>query len=147
MPDEQLSGVDALVRLSFLVAGMMEARASSEDLSVQQIRLLGILRDREPTINELAAHLGVDKSSMSGAVMRAERRGLVARFPDPEDGRSVRVRLSPTGRALVSAAGDEFRADADRFLSRLPKSDRLIWVTLTTQLLAGEGGTAAKSPR
>ncbi|MGY1962144.1 MarR family transcriptional regulator [Nocardia gipuzkoensis] len=57
---------------------------SEHDLSLTQLRLLGLLRDRRPRMTDLAAFLGLDKSTMSGLVERAERRGLVARGKSPE---------------------------------------------------------------
>ena len=94
--------------------------------------------DPEPTINQLASHLGTDKSSMSGAVMRAERRGLVSRTPDEHDGRAVRVILEPAGRALVDAANGRFEADVRHVFAALTESERAHWVALTTRLLAAD---------
>src|SRR3954462_10769404 len=71
--------VDVLVQLSFLVQGVLGRIAAEHDLSLTQVRLLGILRDRRPGMLELARHLGLDKSSMTGLVARAEKRGLVRR--------------------------------------------------------------------
>ncbi len=142
--DSELSTVEALARLAFAVGARLEAHAAEEGLSIQQVRLLGILRDRTPSINELAAHVGVDKSSMSGAVLRAERRGLVSRVPDERDRRSVRVRLEPAGRALVDAASDRFEADAERVLGALTDRQRAQWTSLTVRLLAAESRDAAE---
>ena len=71
-----LSLVDALAQLSFLVHNALAEIAGEYDLSIIQMRLLGVLRDREPTMNALGRHLGLDKSSISGLVDRAQRRGL-----------------------------------------------------------------------
>ena len=71
--------VDGLVELSFAVQSVLSDVASANDLSVPQLRLLGVLRDRQPGMLELANFFGVDKSSMTGLVDRAERRGLVRR--------------------------------------------------------------------
>jgi len=138
MSEEEMtpSTVEVLARLSFVITARLEASATGMALSMQQVRLLGILRDHEPTINELAAHLGVDKSSMSGAVVRAEKRGLVIRLPDGQDGRSVRVRLMPAGRTLVEAASAEFEADAERILASLTDGERAQWTALTSRLLS-----------
>ena len=43
-------------------AGLLERRAAEHDLSLIQTRLPGVLRDRTPTMNELARFLGLDKS-------------------------------------------------------------------------------------
>ena len=40
---------DGLAQLSFLIHGILERRAREHDLSIVQIRLLGVLRDRTPT--------------------------------------------------------------------------------------------------
>src|ERR1700759_3149154 len=71
-----LSPADGLAQLSFLIQGLLEPRAREHALSVISPRLLGILRDRRPTMNELARFLDLDKSSVTGLVDRAERRGL-----------------------------------------------------------------------
>src|ERR1700685_3073889 len=87
-PRAQLDPVDGMAQLSFLIMGMLERRAGEHDLSVPAARLLGVLRDREPTMNELARLLGLDKSSVTRLVDRAERRRLVTRVPSPADRRA-----------------------------------------------------------
>jgi DNA-binding MarR family transcriptional regulator len=105
--DDELGLVDSLVQSSFLIQGIMRRVAARHDLSVVQMRLLGVLRDREPGILVLARHLELDKSSVTGLVDRAERRGLVERVADPDDGRAVRVRLTKEGRALAARGAEE----------------------------------------
>lgn len=94
--------VDALAQLSFAVLGVLTEVCAAHDLSVTQIRLLGILRDRHAAMAEVARYLGLDKSSVTGLVRRAEARGLVARTPSPDDGRGVLVGLTAAGRDLVA---------------------------------------------
>src|SRR6201986_2958589 len=96
----QLSPVDGLAQLSFVIQGMLERRAAEHDLSLIQTRLLGVLRDRRPTMNELATVLGLDKSSVSGLIDRAQRRGLVERLPSASDRRVTLVALTDTARAM-----------------------------------------------
>ena len=131
----RLDPVDGLAQLSFLVMGMLERRAAAHDVSVAATRLLGVLRDREPTMNELARLLGLDKSSVTGLVDRAERRGLVARVPAPADRRSVLVRLTDDGRSLVSAAAALFAADVTDMLGHLPPRDRDALARIVSRLL------------
>jgi DNA-binding MarR family transcriptional regulator len=93
--------VDALVQSSFLVQAVLGQVAAEYDLSVVQARLLGILRDREPRMAQLAGLLGLTKSSTTGLVDRAERRGLVRRATIPVgDERAVHVLLTDEGREL-----------------------------------------------
>lgn len=45
--------------------------------------------------------LGLEKQTMSGLIARAEKRGLVARAPNEEDGRATDVFLTTDGIELV----------------------------------------------
>jgi MarR family transcriptional regulator, lower aerobic nicotinate degradation pathway regulator len=135
---QTLSPADALAQLSFLVQGLLERRAREHDLSVIQIRLLGILRDRRPTMNELARLLGLDKSSVTGLVDRAERRGLVARVPSAADRRSVLVSLTDHGRSVASDGAARFAADISLLLRHLPPADRDTLSGLVTRLLVAQ---------
>ena len=94
--------VDAVVQLSFAVHEVLGRLAAEHDLSLTQVRLLGVLRDREPAMLELARLLHLEKSSASGLVDRAERRGLVVRLRGVgTDARAVHVRLAPAGHELA----------------------------------------------
>jgi MarR family transcriptional regulator, lower aerobic nicotinate degradation pathway regulator len=132
---QELSPADGLAQLSFLIQGTLERRAREHDLSVIQLRLLGVLRDRVPTMNELARLLGLDKSSVTGLVDRAERRGLVTRAPSAVDRRAVLVSLTDHGRSLASAGSDRFGADIRLLLEHLPPADREALSRLISRLL------------
>ena len=80
---------------------------AEHDLSLTQLRVLGILRDRRARMTDLAAFLGLDKSTMSGLVDRAERRGLLARGRNPEDGRVIDVFMTPAGLELAERLEDK----------------------------------------
>ena len=132
---KQLSPVDGLAQLSFLIQGLLERRAAEHDLSIVQTRLLGVLRDRTPTMNELARFLGLDKSSVTGLVDRAERRGLVARVPSATDRRAVLVSLTDEGQSFVSQAAAAFEADVTALLSRLPPRESATLSRIVSRLL------------
>jgi MarR family transcriptional regulator, lower aerobic nicotinate degradation pathway regulator len=131
----ELSMVDALAQLSFLIQGTLERRASAHGLSMIQTRLLGVLRDRTPTMNELAKLLELDKSSITGLVDRAERRDLVRRVPSKTDGRAVRVSLTDAGRAQVAEVAARFEADVATILATLPSSERKVLSALVSRVL------------
>src|SRR6202034_2440713 len=107
----QLDPVDGLAQRSFVIMGLLERRAAEHDLSIAATRLLGVLRDRRPTMNELARLLDLDKSSVTGLIDRAERRGLVERVPSAADRRAVLVRLTDQGRLFAADAATRFGAD------------------------------------
>src|SRR5262245_41275863 len=122
MTDPDLGVVDALAQLSFLVQGALAEIAGEHDLSVVQTRLLGILRDRRPVMQELGRHLGLDKSSISGLVDRAQRRGLVTRTPDATDRRASRVSITDEGRRLGGRIGAAFAARVEELVAGLPQA-------------------------
>src|SRR6476646_3115293 len=92
--------LDGLVQLSFAVQEILLRAAAAHDLSLTQLRLLGIVRDRRPRMAALAAYLGLDPSSMSGLIDRAERRELVRRETAAHDGRAIEVVITAHGLQL-----------------------------------------------
>jgi DNA-binding MarR family transcriptional regulator len=93
--------ISALVRVSFVTTAVLSRIAAEYDLSLTQLRVLAILRDRRVRMSELADYLGLDKSTISGLVDRAEKRGLVQRAPNPADGRATDVFLTAEGVELA----------------------------------------------
>jgi len=102
--------IDSLVQVSFTVIALLSRVAAEHDLSLTQMRVLAILRDHEPTMAELAAYLGLERSSVSGLIDRAVKRGLVRRDPSRDDGRAVRLSLTPDGRHLARLGAEEVAA-------------------------------------
>ena len=136
--DDDLGIVDALAQLSFVVQSTLARHAAAHDASVVQARLLGILRDREPTMQELARLLGLDKSSTSGLVDRAEQRHWVRRVPSAEDRRSTRVRLTATGRRLVNRVAEDFAAEIADLTAHLSTGQRTALSALASSVVLRE---------
>lgn len=55
-----------------------------------------------PSQRDIATHSGVDQMMTSQVVRALEREGLLSRTRDAEDGRVVRVDITPTGRGLAA---------------------------------------------
>src|SRR6201996_6341209 len=112
---------DSLVQMSFAVIAVLSRVAAEHDLSLTQLRVLGILRDREPTMAELAVYLGLERSTVSGLIDRAVQRGLVLKTSDAADGRSVRVSLTAEARRMetrvIAQIGDLLAPLTDRLNS------------------------------
>ena len=98
-PGEGLA--DALVPTAFVTMAVLNKIGAENDLSLTLIRVLGILLDRRPRMAELADYLGLERQTMSGLIARAEKKGLVARAPNAEDGRATDVFLTSEGAKLV----------------------------------------------
>ena len=93
--------LDNLALTSFTVIALLSRVAAEHDVSLTQFRMMAILRDRTPTMAELADFLGLERSSVSGLIDRAARRGLVQRTASRSDGRAVQVSLTPDGQRLA----------------------------------------------
>jgi DNA-binding MarR family transcriptional regulator len=132
---DSLGEVDALAQLAFLVQGKLERRAAAHELSIPQVRLLGILRDRAPTMYELSRLLRLDKSSTTGLVDRAERRGLVQRQQSETDRREIHVSLTRQGKRLVSKAAAEFSSDVMDLLAAISPTERTAMLKTVNRLL------------
>ncbi|TDW22454.1 MarR family winged helix-turn-helix transcriptional regulator [Kribbella kalugense] len=130
-----MNTVDALVQLSFQVQRILAEAGAEHDLSIVQLRLLGILRDRQPGMLELGQHLGLDKSSITGLVSRAEKRGLVERSPSPHDGRGVLVALTPAGRRLVEVGEAQINRRITELTKRLNATQRKQFTQLASVLV------------
>ncbi|MFE6552245.1 MarR family winged helix-turn-helix transcriptional regulator [Streptomyces sp. NPDC057746] len=134
---EDLGIVDSLAQLSFLVQAALGGVAAEHGLSIIQLRLLGVLRDRTPGMQELARHLGLDKSSMTGLVDRAERRDLVRRTASPHDRRAVLVALTPQGHELVRQGAAEADRRIRALAAHLTDAQRSQLSRLASALVAG----------
>jgi MarR family transcriptional regulator, lower aerobic nicotinate degradation pathway regulator len=106
-----------------------------------QTRLLGILRDRQPTMQELSRLLDSDKSSVSGLVDRAEKRGLVQRTPSIDDHRVIRVSLTSSGRRVVNDVVEAFQLEINSATTCLSSPDKKRLSVLATRLVT-EFGTS-----
>ncbi|MFF5076090.1 MarR family winged helix-turn-helix transcriptional regulator [Actinoplanes sp. NPDC000266] len=129
--------VDALAQLSFAVTAALTEVAGRYDMSVVQVRLLGVLRDREPSMSALGRHLGLDKSSVSGLVDRAQRRGLITRTPSPTDRRSQHVAMTGAARALATRVADEFAGRVDDLTAGLSAEERRLLTALANRVVSG----------
>src|ERR1700722_15623691 len=116
--------VDALAQLTFAVQRTLGRIAAANGLSIVQTRLLGILRDREPTIKDLARFLQLDKSSVTGLVDRAQERGLVRRTASTLDRRSVQGTITAGGQQLVDRVTAAFEAEVAVLVADLHPTQR-----------------------
>jgi MarR family transcriptional regulator, lower aerobic nicotinate degradation pathway regulator len=133
--DDDLGLMDGLVQLSFLVQGAIARAAARSQLSVIQLRLLGLLRDREPEMTELAAYLSLDKSSVTGLVGRAEQRGLVKRTVSERDRRAVSVAMTQSGQQLVREVAPAIEAELNDLARQLTVSQRAMLSKLVSRMV------------
>jgi DNA-binding MarR family transcriptional regulator len=127
--------IDALVRTSFVTMAVLNRVGAEHDLSLTQLRVLAILRDRRVKMSELADYLGLDKSTISGLVDRAEKRGLLQRIPNPIDGRGVDVVLSLEGMELADRGASQIARFLSPLTSTLTRAETHRLTTLLERML------------
>ncbi len=116
--------VDALAQVAFATTNALTRVAAANELSLTQLRVLAILRDRRLRVTVLADHLGLEKSTLSGLIDRAERRGLVARAPSPSDRRAVHVFLTAAGAELARRGADQVRQELAPLIDPLSPAEQ-----------------------
>ena len=73
--------------------------------------------------SDLVDFFGIDKGAVSRQVQLLERTGLVAREPDPDDGRAQRLVVTDEGRKRLSNARGGRRRMVREQLDRWPDAD------------------------
>jgi DNA-binding MarR family transcriptional regulator len=131
--------ISALVRASFATTAVLSRVAAEYDLSLTQLRVLAILRDRRVRMSELADYLGLDKSTISGLVDRAEKRGLLQRAPNPADGRATDVFLTGAGRQLADLGEAKIARSLSPMTGKLTRAEALRLTALLEYVLEQEG--------
>ncbi len=136
-PERVESGelIDALVQASFVTMAVLNRIGAEHDLSLTQLRVLAILRDRRLRMTALADYLGLDKSTMSGLVDRAVKRDLVQRAAHPDDGRAVDVLLTAAGLDLTERLYEQVARSLAPMTGALNAADRRRLQVLLMQLL------------
>jgi DNA-binding MarR family transcriptional regulator len=105
------------------------------DLHANDVGLLVMLRQPEEwSVRRIAQSLGAPISTISSALDRLDKRGLVTRGHIAKDRRMVRIELSATGRRLVTKIRASQVEACRAMLALLDPRDREILIRLVTQL-------------
>lgn len=108
---------------------MRQCRRDEDDqLTMGQLRMLGILQAAPRTLGALAALHHVTPSTMSRTVDVLVRKSWVERRNDPNDRRQVILTLTPEGAAAHAAIGQEahliMTQTVERQIERLDDAER-----------------------
>ena len=87
--------------------------------SPQRVALRALLRAPNTTATGIADLLSVDRSSVSGMLRRLEEGGFVRRTPDDDDGRKLRIEVTPAGRRVDAARHGTVEAAMERALAAM----------------------------
>jgi DNA-binding MarR family transcriptional regulator len=132
--------VDALAQAAFATMAVLNKLAAENDLSLTLLRVGGILRDRRLRIATLGQYLGLEKSTMTGLVDRAEKRGLLARAPSKDDGRAIDVVLTKKGLELAERVEEQLRDALAPLTQRLNAAEQRKLRDLLTRMLDAPDG-------
>lgn len=110
-------------------------RICCHDLSVTQCYALETLVSQGPlTVNELASHLYLDKSTASRVVDALARKKLLQRLTHPEDKRAVHLKATPAGEAKHRVINDEIINGEARLIEGFEPEVRSAMIDLIRQL-------------
>ena len=114
-----------------------EAADVWDDLSMREYDVLYTLSkcDRPVRMRELGREVLLSQPGLSRLVDRLVQRGLVERSPDPADGRSVRVALTPAGRERQKQVGRQHARSVARAMSAVDPNDLARLRAITTKLV------------
>jgi DNA-binding MarR family transcriptional regulator len=99
--DEERAAADLRVALGRIVRRLRQAHEPGE-LTLSEVSVLSRLdRDGPATPGVLAGGERVRPQAMGTTLAALEQRGLVARMPDPEDGRRVSMSITEDGRQVM----------------------------------------------
>jgi DNA-binding MarR family transcriptional regulator len=122
-PDDDLR---RLVRLLFRMGRVLEPQEhEGQQVSFSEVCALGELDDAGTlSQQQLAAQLGLEKSTVSRLTAGLERRGWLSRERDPANRRFYRLRLTPEGRAAADQIGRKFRTAHVNLFDALTPAER-----------------------
>ena len=99
---------------------LIETALAHSDLPPEDYPIYVLIGAEGPwTPTGLAARLGMPLSTVIFRVKRIEGRGDAERVPNPDDGRSFLIRLTPKGKRLLDRARPAFREYAEAVEARL----------------------------
>ncbi len=108
--------------------------------------LTAATRSEPGSQQELAHHLGVDRTVMTYLLDDLERAGLIERHPDPADRRARRIAPTERGRALLCDLDQRLGAAEQHVLAGLDARDRQAFRALLCRAAAHANALDPSSP-
>ncbi|MBI4940028.1 MAG: MarR family transcriptional regulator [Actinobacteria bacterium] len=99
--------IGVTIRLPAALDAQLQRDADLSHFEYQVLAGLSMTPGGQIRMSALARFANVTLSHLSRVATRLERRGLLERRPDPDDGRSTLAVLTPAGRDLVEQAAPE----------------------------------------
>lgn len=108
-----------------------------------EFAVLRALAAHEPLSQQtLAAHLGIDPTTMVALIDALQSRSILTRRPDPADRRRNAIQLTEAGRTLCQDAEAAYAEAEGRFLAPLGEAEALRFRCSLETLLGQDGSLA-----
>lgn len=112
-----------LARCSYEVSAKFHQQLKEEGVPVLTWRVLSSIRQNADSVNKLAKKVLVNQSTLSKALDRMERDGLLSRQRDPEFRSKINVAITAAGKELIDSLIDIANQHEQQTFERLSKSD------------------------
>lgn len=111
MSKKHTETIDSKLKTSWQVVGRMyNAEASLHDLTIAMGHFLLNIDSHDGTYgSDLAPLLGMESTSLSRITLSLEKKKLIQRTPDKEDGRKIKITLTSKGKSAKELAKNVVR--------------------------------------
>ncbi len=131
-------------RLAFCLRAVGHGMRMRFDEREGQKRILVLLKDTPLTQRDLTERLGIQPGSASEILGKLESGGLIERTPNPEDRRTMDIRLTETGEEAAVRAEEEHRAGRAEMFSCLSGEEKTTLISLLERLLEDWAGRRSR---
>jgi MarR family transcriptional regulator, transcriptional regulator for hemolysin len=118
-----------------LLVRELERHLSHAGLSPAHMPVLLALEGGERPQKEIAESASVRQETMTGTLNRMERDGLITRRPNPDDGRSMLVALTPQAREKLPQVEDAARTINALVLEQLTPDERTQFIATMKKVI------------
>jgi len=111
MPRKHTETVDSKLKAAWqVVSRMYNAEAALHDLTIAMGHFLLNIDSHEGSYgSDIAPLLGMESTSLSRITLSLEKKKLIQRIPDKEDGRKIKIVLTPKGKSAKELAKNVVR--------------------------------------
>lgn len=109
-----MAAVTSIVRAQQILMARVEESLRPHDLTFSRYELLQLLafsKTGSLPLSRIGARLQVHPASITNAVDRCEKRGLVRRVPHPTDRRTTLAEITDSGREVVAKATESLNRE------------------------------------
>lgn len=115
-------------------------KTDAAELSLQERKAISYLGARgNPTMSEMANHLHVAVSTMTGIVDKLVKKKLVARRRSKTDRRIVELKITPEGERNYQEEREKFKQWSRDMLSRIDETDQETILAIMEKIVKNTG--------